>query len=125
MLLLQGPEPATRDFRFHSLGWRHLAFSADQALLRLASFDESPRPGAHRRPEVATIARWENGLFRVHGRSWYASVESPGDARTWISDRWGGIAEIGERDFDETRATIGDPLGLRTVATAGGPTPAR
>jgi hypothetical protein len=99
LLLLQGPPPASGQFRFHAFSARRLEWSPDDASLRLAPCgDARLDPDAGRRLAVAI---WTGSAFHVLGRTWDGMIERPGDARVVLADRWGATEELGARGLDE------------------------
>ena len=102
MLLLPGASPPAGDFRLHALRVRHLAWSPADRALTLAAFGGRRlvgAPGDGLAPAV--VAHLRDGLFRLEAVRWDATAERPGDARVWLSDRWGGVEEVGLRGLDE------------------------
>lgn len=117
LLLLQGAEPPGGDFRFHALRARHLAFSPKDGTLWLTALGRerlAGERGADAR-RVLVAAR-QDGVFRLAAARWNATAERPGDARVWLSDRWGSVDEVGQRGFEEI-------LGVRPIAAEAAPGP--
>jgi hypothetical protein len=109
LLLLQGPPPASGQFRFHAFSARRLEWSRDDASLRLAPCgDVRIDADARRRPAIAI---WTGSAFRVLGRTWDGMIERPGDARVVLAERWGAAEELGARGLDEivARRAPGSP----------------
>jgi hypothetical protein len=108
LLLLQGPAPASGQFRFHVFASRRLAYSPEQAALLLAPIGDARLDAAA--GKAPAVALFTGSRFRVLGRSWDGMAVRPGDAKVLLADRWGAADELGPRGFDEVAlATASEP----------------